>query len=122
MKRTREERRLALEAKAKELIDELMQWSEKTERPNLTQMEEEIMKLRQGLSEAMLETMVEDQESQMPVPGPSCPKCEKEMQYKGGKSRQMTSRVGEVKLKRGHYYCSRCKESIFPPGSATASQ
>lgn len=99
-----------------------MQWSEKTERPNLTQMEEEIMKLRQGLSEAMLETMVEDQESQMPVPGPSCPKCGKEMQYKGGKSRQMTSRVGEVKLKRGHYYCSRCKESIFPPGSATASQ
>jgi uncharacterized protein with PIN domain len=121
MKRTREERRAALEAKAKELIDELMEWSEETERPNLTQIEDEILRLREVLSEVMLETVMEDQESQTPVAGPRCPKCGKEMHYKGGKSRQVTSRVGEVKLKRGYYYCSRCKESLFPPGSATAS-
>lgn len=116
MKRTREERRARLEAKAKELIDELMQWSEATERPNLTQIEDEIIKLRQAMSEAMLETVIEDQESQQPVPGPRCPKCGKEMQYKGRKGRQVTSRVGSGKLERGHYYCSRCKESLFPPG------
>lgn len=121
MKRTREERRAAMEAKAKELIDELMQWSEETERPNLTQMEDEILRLREELGAVMLETVMEDQESQTPVPGPTCPKCEKEMQYKGGKSRQVTSRVGEVQLKRGYYYCSHCKESLFPPGSTTAS-
>lgn len=116
MKGTRAERRAALEAKAKELIDELMQWSEETEQPNLTQMEEEILRLRETLGVVMLESVIEDQESQMPVPGPSCPKCGKEMQYKGGKSRQVTSRVGEVKLERGYYRCSRCKESLFPPG------
>lgn len=119
MKRTREERRAILEAKAKELIDELMVWSEQTDRPNLTQIEDEILKLRQAMSESMLETVIEDQENQQPVPGPSCPKCGKEMQYKGGKSRQVTSRVGELKLERGYYYCSHCKESIFPPRSAT---
>jgi len=116
MKRTREERRAALEAKAKELIDELMRWSEETDRPNLTQIEDEILKLRQAMSESMLETVIEDQESQQPVPGPKCPKCGKEMQYKGGKRRQVTSRVGAGQLERGHYYCSHCQESLFPPG------
>ncbi len=119
MKRTREERRATLEAKAKALIDELMQWSEETDRPDLTQIEDEILKLRQGLSESMLEAVIEDQERQRPVPGPKCPKCGKEMQYKGEKARQVTSRVGETKLERGHYYCSHCQESVFPPGSAT---
>ncbi len=119
MKRTREERRAALEAKAKELIDELMQWSEETERPNLTQIEDEILKLRRAMSESMLETVIEEQANQRPVPGPKCPKCGREMQYKGDKPRQVTSRVGELQLGRGYYYCSPCKESIFPPGSAT---
>jgi hypothetical protein len=119
MKRTREERRAALEAKAKELIDELMQWSEDTDRPDLTQIEDEILKLRQAMSESMLETVIEDQESQRPVPGPKCPKCGKEMQYKGEKGRQVTSRAGELKLARGHYYCASCQESVFPPGSTT---
>lgn len=116
MKGTREERRAALEGKAKELIDELMQWSEETDRPNLTQIEDEILKLRQAMSESMLEAVIEDQESQQPVPEPKCPKCGKEMHYKGGKARRVTSRVGESKLERGHYYCSQCKESLFPPG------
>jgi uncharacterized protein with PIN domain len=119
MKRTREERRAALEAKAKEMIDELMKWSEETERPNLTQIEDEILELRQRLSESMLETEIEAQEKQLPVPGPKCPKCGKEMHYKGKKTRQVTSRVGETKLERGYYYCTQCKERIFPPGPAT---
>ncbi len=119
MKRSREERRAALEAKAKALIDELMAWSEETERPDLTQIEDEILRLRQALSESMLEMVIEDQESQRPVPGPRCRKCGKEMHYKGDKARQVTSRVGEAKLERGYYYCSPCQESFFPPGSAT---
>jgi len=116
MKGSREERRSALEVKAKGLIDELMAWSEKTERPSLSQMEDEILKLRQQFGEEMLETMIEDQESHRPVPGPSCPKCGQEMQYKGDKNRQVISRVGEVVLERGYYRCSGCEESVFPPG------
>jgi hypothetical protein len=121
MKRTQEEKRAGLEAKAKELIDELMKWSEETEQPTLTQIEDEILGIRRKLSESMMAVVIEGQESQRPVPGPKCPKCGKEMQYKGDKARQVTSRVGEVKLERGHYYCARCKESVFPPGSATES-
>lgn len=121
MKRTRAERRAVLEAKAKELIDELMAWDEETERPTLTQMEDEVLKLRQELSEAMLESLVEGQESQKPVPGPSCAQCGREMEYKGDKPRQVTSRAGELHYERGYYYCSGCKERIFPPRSTTPS-
>lgn len=116
MKKSREEKRAALEAKAKELVDELMEWSEETERPNLTQIEDEILKLREVLSKKMLEAVIEDQESRRPVPGPKCPKCGKEMHYKGEKKRAVTSRVGEAQLERGYYYCSACQESLFPPG------
>ncbi len=116
MKRSREERQQGLEEKAKELIEEMMEWSKKTERPSLSQMEEEILKLRQRLGEEMLRTLIADQESGRPVPGPSCAKCGKEMQYKGDKSRTVTSRVGEMQLERGYYRCSDCEESIFPPG------
>jgi hypothetical protein len=119
MKDSREARRSKLETKAKELIDEMMAWSEQTERPSLSQMEEEILKLRKQMGEAMLRTLVEDQESQRPVPGPRCPKCGQEMRYKGDKSRQVTSRVGEVELERGYYRCAQCEESVFPPGCAT---
>lgn len=116
MKGSREERRRTMEAKAKALIDEMMEWSEKTARPSLSEMEEEVLKLRQQMGEAMLRTVIEDQASQVPVPGPRCPKCGKEMQYKGDKRRQVTSRVGEMVLERGYYRCSGCKESVFPPG------
>ena len=116
MRRSREERQQAMEVKAKEMIEEMMAWSERMDQPNLSQMEDEILKLRQQLGEEMLRTLVEDQESQRPVPGPSCPKCGKEMQYKGDKNRQVTSRLGEVVLERGYYRCSRCEESIFPLG------
>jgi predicted RNA-binding Zn-ribbon protein involved in translation (DUF1610 family) len=119
MKRTREEKRAALEERAKELIDELMKWSDETEQLNLTQIEDEILELHQKLSESMLETVLEEQAAQDPVPGPLCPKCGDEMQYKGDKSRRVTSRVGEVKLERGYYHCSHCQESLFPPGPAT---
>lgn len=122
MKRTREEKRSTLEAKAKELIDELMKWSDETEQPTLTQIEEEILALREKLSESMMEAVIEKQEGQRPVPGPKCPKCGKEMHYKGEKARQVTSRVGEVKLERGYYHCSQCKESIFPPGWAATDR
>jgi hypothetical protein len=116
MKDRREEKRAKLEAKAKELIDEMMAWSEETGRPNLRQMEEEVLKLRQAMGEEMMRTILEEQESQRPVPGPNCAKCGKEMQYKDEKERNVTSRVGEIRLERGYYYCSRCKESLFPPG------
>ena len=112
----RAEQKARLMAKAEKLIDELLEWDEQTKRPNLTQIEEKVLELRKRMSAALAETVLEGQAGKEPVPGPKCPKCGKEMRYKGAKAVDVESRAGALKVERGYYYCPQCKESIFPPG------
>jgi len=94
--------------KAEAVIDELLDWHEETDRPNLTQVEGKVLELRQRLSEEM---------AVRPVPGPRCAGCGVEMRYKGMKDKTVLSWVGELKLERGYYYCDQCRTGLFPPGS-----
>jgi DNA repair exonuclease SbcCD ATPase subunit len=121
MKRTREEKKARLQAKAEQVIEEYLKWEESNPKPNLTQIEDIILKLRKELGQEMAEMMLEEQGAKTPVPGPACPKCGKEMRYKGQKGNHIESRVGEIEMERGHYYCGECQEGFFPPGSTTGS-
>jgi len=100
---------------AETIIDELIAWNKETDKPNLRQVEEVIVKLRQKMSEQMAQKVIKGQESVYPVPGPVCDGCGKEMNYKGHKKKSITSWVGEVALERGYYYCNQCKTGLFPP-------
>jgi uncharacterized protein with PIN domain len=121
MKKTRQELESKLEAQAKQIIQELLDWDESQSAPDLTQIEDIVLELREKLGKAMVESVVESQEATQPVEV-VCPKCGGLMRYKGRKGKVVTSRVGEVDLKRGHYYCPTCQSGIFPPGSATEAQ
>ena len=112
---TREHRRVRLMKQAENLIDELLDWTDSTPEPNLTQIEGLVLKLRQRFSEEMAREVIEAQEAKQPVPGPSCPTCGQEMRYKGQKGIEPRTWVGEVKIERGYYHCSACKEGFFPP-------
>jgi len=116
MKKTREQRRAKLAAKADEIIECLLDWTEETEKPNLTQIEDVVLKLRGELSIAMLETVVDAQESVQPAEAVTCPKCGRPMRYKGRRDKQLESRAGAVDLARGYYACPRCERGLFPPG------
>ena len=116
MKLSREEKRAHLEAKAGKVIDEYLEWEEKHSKPNLTEVEDIILKLRKELGKEMAQMLLEEQEERQPVPGPRCSKCGEEMHYKGQKGNRVESRIGQLELERGHYYCPKCKESFFPPG------
>ena len=116
MSQKRSESKGKLMREAEAIIDELLAWEEEVEGPDMGQIEEVVLKLRQRLSEKMAEVVLERQESVRPVPGPPCPSCQEEMRYKGEHSKEVTSWVGELKLKRGYYYCPGCREGIFPPG------
>ena len=105
--------------KAEAVIDELLNWHQETEQPNLTQVEGKVLELRQRLSEQMAETVIEQQAAVRPVPGPSCAGCGAEMRYKGMKDKTVLSWVGELKLERGYYYCDQCRTGLFPPGPTT---
>jgi len=113
---SRAEQKAGLMAKAEKLIDELLEWDEQTRRPNLTQIEDKVLELRKRMSMAMAETVLEGQEGKAPVPGAKCPKCGKEMRYKGGHRNQVESRAGMLEVERGYYWCPECEQGVFPPG------
>ena len=90
-----------------------------TESPDLSSLEDIVLKLRKRIGERMTEEVIENQEAVRLVPGPSCPECKEEMHYKGMKGKSLTSLVGEVNINRGYYYCDHCRSGLFPPGQAT---
>src|SRR4051812_27842155 len=121
MPRTRAEVKAELEAEAARLIDALLDWTEQTEAPNLTQIEDEVLKLRQEFAEKLADAAVEQQATTSPVTV-NCPQCGRPMhQKKKRQRRRVESRVGGVGLNRAYYYCDHCRVGLFPPGLPTAS-
>jgi ssDNA-binding Zn-finger/Zn-ribbon topoisomerase 1 len=116
MKATREQKRVRLLAAAEAAIDELLAWEETNKAPNLRQIEEEVLKLREEFGQELALTVLEGQEVVQPVAEVRCPKCGQEMRYKGQKPTGIESWVVNGALKRGYYYCPACKQGIFPPG------
>jgi hypothetical protein len=120
MSRTRAEIRAELQAEAERLIDALLDWTDQTEAPNLTQIEDEVLKLRQQFAEKLAEAAVDVQATAEPLTV-KCPQCSRPMhQKKKRQRRRVESRIGGVALKRAYYYCDHCRVGLFPPGSATA--
>jgi hypothetical protein len=116
MKKSIEEKRARLRAKADGVIEEYLAWEAEHPQPDLKQIEEIAIRLRKELGQEMAQMAVEEQEERRPVPGPKCEKCGKEMRYKGEKATQVESRAGSLQVVRGNYYCPECQESLFPPG------
>ena len=121
MKRTRAQKKAELMTHAEAVIERLLDWEEETERPNLLQIEEVVLKLRKRLGKRLAEMVVEEQEAVQPAEPPRCPDCGEAMRYKGRKSLDVESRVGALDLERGYYHCACCQSGLFPPGPTTAA-
>ena len=115
-KEEREQRKAEFLEEAGMLFDELLDWEEGTRAPTLTEIEEVILTLRERMGRKMAGDMLEHQEAGTPVPGPTCPRCEREMRYKGEKGTGIESRLGILEVERGYYYCENCRQGFFPPG------
>lgn len=116
---TREQLRQQLEGKAKEAIEEMLDWSEQTPAPTLTQVEDKVLEVRQRLGVELAQTLLGGQEATQPAVEGKCRRCGGELRYKGRKDRVVESRLGALKLQRGYYYCPRCQGGVFPPRQPT---
>lgn len=118
MRRSREQKKAELLAEAEALIDSLLDWDEQTSKPNLRQIEDEVLALRRRFGQRLAKTVIEDQETKQPAESPPCPQCGEKMQYKGQKTANVEGRLGTLALERGYYYCARCQSGLFPPEPA----
>jgi len=116
MKLSREEKKARLMVRLEKAADELLDWEEENPKPTLTQLEDIILSVRKAMGEEMADEIIGKMEAKTTVPGPRCPQCGKEMQYKGQREKDVESRAGAVSIERGYYSCPECSEGIFPPG------
>lgn len=119
MKLTSAQKAEKLREAAEVVIERLLKWEEENSAPNLTQIEDEVLALRQRFGEEMVAVLIAGQEVRQPVQAAQCEQCGREMTYKGRKARTVESRAGEVAMERGHYYCTHCRSGFFPPGPPT---
>lgn len=118
MKKSTKDLKAEFLAEAEGLFDELIKWDENTPEITLTQLEEVVLKMRKRLGEQMAQAVVERQESRQPAEKQICPECGGGMIDKGQKGNRVESMLGGIELKRSYYYCPKCKQGSFPPGSA----
>jgi len=120
MKRSREQIKAELLKRFEQEVDELLDWQENSQAPNLSQFEEEILAARKEISIALLEELLQGEEQRAPVEAPRCETCGKPMEGKGKQPQVIETRVGTLRLEREYYYCAHCKAGIFPPGSTVS--
>ncbi len=115
-KLSREEKKAQLLARLEKSIDELLDWEERNEKPNLTQIEDIVLKVRKDMGEELTAAVISRLEGKTPMPGPACPQCGNEMRLKGEYPKRIQSRIGETEFERSYYFCPACDEGLFPPG------
>lgn len=115
-KLSRAEKKAALMSRVEVLVEQLLDWEAATPQPNLTQIEDQALSLRQRFGQVLTEQVLADQENVEPLHLPVCPHCGKRMRPKGAKRKTVLSRAGELHLERSHFYCPACERGLFPPG------
>ena len=113
---TRAEKKAALMQRAEALIEQMLEWTATTTQPNLTQIEDIALDLRQQFGQALSESAIASQANVAPLPLPSCPQCGKPMRPKDQKTKRVVARIGTLKLERRYFYCPACEQGLFPPG------
>ena len=116
MSRSKAERKAELQVVAEEMIEALLEWEEEVEKPTFVAIEKEVMRLRKRMDEAMIEEVLKAQTKAEEGGMPQCETCGGEVEHKGRKGRKIGGWVGEVEVKRGYYYCPKCRTGFFPSG------
>jgi len=108
-------------AVAEEMARKAVAWQAAHPKATMEELEVAVLKLRQEFGSELARVLLEHREATRPVPGPRCPQCGHEMQYKGDKALHPPTTLGDLEFARAYYYCPECDQGVFPPGSGTAA-
>ena len=103
------------------LHDRLDQWLDKVEarvtepQPTLEQLTQAVFALRQELTQAVTEGLVEQAHRVVIEQSTgTCPQCGQTLSARGPQERTVETLVGAIRLRRPYFYCERCQRGTTP--------
>lgn len=115
MKKTREQLKADLLKRIEAKLDEVVEWAEAHPKANLTEIETYLLEVDEAIRETLTGEVMSHKESRQEIEAPRCAECGGQTRYKGMKRKTVVTRLGEVAIKRGYYWCQRCERGVFPP-------
>jgi len=113
MPRSDEELKARMMAEAEAAIEALLRERGKKSELDLSDIEhlarEAGQRVMQGLTANLADAEAEAETKVI------CPKCGQTLENKGKRERNLVTDTGEVRIKRGYYYCPTCRKGVFPP-------
>jgi hypothetical protein len=116
MKTRREQLKTELMGKLEQAVERVLDWQEAHPSFTLTELEDFVLGLRREVGEGVAAMLLGQLGSKAIAEGVRCEGCGGRMRYKGQEGKYVTTRVGEIEIERGRYWCPECHKGIFPPG------
>jgi hypothetical protein len=114
MHKTRKQVKEAMMRAMEAEVDALMEWLDATPTPNLTEIEEQVIRLREVVSAKTTAAVLEGQVACDPLEA-HCPGCGGVAIPKGLKKLGIQSSCAALDVDRSYWYCPSCKKGFFPP-------
>lgn len=102
-------------AEAEAAIEQMLAEAVPAEQASLADIERSARITSQRMEQAIAHELAGAGAAALPA-WPNCPQCDQKMQNKGKRKRRVVTESGEIELERTYYYCSSCRQGLFPPG------
>ncbi|MCB9420698.1 MAG: transposase family protein [Ardenticatenaceae bacterium] len=101
--------------KYEKMESQIRQWRDAHPKATLTEIEEAVEKELAELREAVVESLVQEEDTEWETL--LCPHCQSKMVKNGKKKRRLKTKEGKtITLERQQMRCLTCGMTLFPPG------
>ena len=102
-------------AEAEAAIEQMLAQAVAPGQASLADIERSARTTGQRLEQAIAAALAGVEAEALPA-WPTCPHCQQKLKNKGQRTRRVVTESGEVEVERTYYYCSSCRQGLFPPG------
>ena len=92
------------------------EWYQAHPEATFDEMEAELGRHRREVLGDIIELSLRQRELGAVAEGAKCPRCGREMEFKGYRGKNVHGLEVDIRIPRAYYYCASCKAGFFPPG------